>query len=207
MLYKFGSNLDFETNGNSVIIVNSVTTTAPPPVTFCSVPDTHVATLGFALARRRPLRVVSLIPWPLYKAQTPSPFFLSLLCFSRRRRSSPSSPRRRHSASPSQPSLPQLCLSLAHRLSISPHRKRPRPPFTPRPGALPPCHFAVEPWAHVARPSRTVTGRVAVTLRLALPPRRSITPPIATGESSPAGNRVSPASSVLQNHDRGFAQQ
>ena len=99
MLYKFRSNLNFKTDGNFVNMWNSVTTTAPPPASFSGLPDTPMAALGFALARRRPLRVISLLSWPLYKAQTPSPTFLSLLCFSRRPCSTPASSHRRCSAS------------------------------------------------------------------------------------------------------------
>jgi len=80
-------------------MVNSVTTTAPPPATFCSVPDAPVAALGFVLARRRPLHVASLLSRPLYKAQRPSSTFLSLLYFSRRPCSSPTSSHHRCSAS------------------------------------------------------------------------------------------------------------
>ena len=68
MLYKFGSNLNFKMNGNSVIKWNSATTTAPPPASFSGLPVAPVAALGFALARRRPLRVASLLPWLSYKA-------------------------------------------------------------------------------------------------------------------------------------------
>ena len=51
LLYKFGSNLNFKTDGNSIILVNSTTTTAPPPTSFSGLPDAPVAALGFALAR------------------------------------------------------------------------------------------------------------------------------------------------------------
>ena len=103
------------------------------------------------------LGVISVCLDRVIKAGTPSPsLFLLSLFFFRRRRSSPSCPRRRHSASPSPPSLPQLRLSLAHRLSISPHRKWPRLPFTPRPAAM-----AAVPLHRRAAGSRgqAVTGR------------------------------------------------
>ena len=112
----------------------------------------------------------------------------------------------------SRPSLahvpPRLLVPRNH--SHQPPRTRlylhnPTPSSLRRRGALPPCHSVVEPWARVARPSRAATGRAAATLRLASPPRRSTTPPIATSESSPAGNRASQASSVLQIATRDFS--
>ena len=75
-------NLNFKTDGNSVILGEQYTTTAPPPVSFLR-PSRR--------ARGRPrlractswsLRVVPSLSWPRYKAPTPSSAFLSLLCFS-----------------------------------------------------------------------------------------------------------------------------
>ena len=53
---------------------------------FFGVPGMPVATLGFALAQRWPQCVFLLLPWPPYKAQMSSPFFLPLPLFSRRHR-------------------------------------------------------------------------------------------------------------------------
>ena len=101
LLYKFGSNLDFKMNGNSVIIVNSATTTAPPPTSFCSVLGMPVATLGFVLAQAghcvsppcslgRPIKPATVVAVR---------FHFPLLCFSRRHCSTPASFHHRCSAS------------------------------------------------------------------------------------------------------------
>ena len=82
--------------------------------------------------------------------------------------------------------------------------RNPTPTSLRRRDSLSMCLSVAEPRARVARPSRVATSRAAATLRLASPPRRSTTPPIATSESSPAGNRASPASSVLQIMIRDF---
>ena len=73
-----------------------------------------------------------------------------------------------------------------------------------RRGSLPPCCSAAEPRARVARSSRATSGRAAVILELASPPRCSTTHSIAAYEHQPAGNRVSPASSVLKIATRDF---
>ena len=60
------------------------------------------------------------------------------------------------------------------------------------------------PRARVVAPSRATSGRAAVILELASPPRCSTTHSIAAYEHQPAGNRVSPASSVLKIATRDF---
>ena len=59
---------------------------------FFGVLGMPVAALGFTLAWRRPRHVFLLLPWPPYKAQTSSPFFLPLPLFSRRHRRYSSEP-------------------------------------------------------------------------------------------------------------------
>ena len=95
----------------------------------------------------------------------------------------------------SRPSLapvpPRLLVPRNH--SHQPPRTRlylcnPTPTSLRHRDALPSCHSAAELRARMARPSRSATGRAAATLRLASPPRRSNTPPIAAYKRQPVGN-------------------
>ena len=78
---KFGSNLNFKTDGNSVILGEQYTATAPLPASFLRPsrrarghPQLHAGT-GCSL------HVVPSHSWPCYKAPMPSSTFFSLLCF------------------------------------------------------------------------------------------------------------------------------
>ena len=106
---NFGSNLKILANGNSV---NSMNSNRGSQFTVGDLRSSS-SHRGGCLRRRagveKLLGVISVCLDRVIKAGTPSPsLFLLSLFFFRRRRSSPSCPRRRHSASPSQPSLSQL---------------------------------------------------------------------------------------------------
>ena len=85
-------------NGKLVIIVNSVHRRSYIAGDRLRRSRRACGGLGFALAWERRRRGFSLLPWPPYKAPTPSslPFLLAL--FSRRHRHTPSSSHRRPSA-------------------------------------------------------------------------------------------------------------
>jgi len=51
LLHKFGSNLDFKTNGNLVNKLNSTVGQLSPPASFLWLPVVVVAIFGVALAR------------------------------------------------------------------------------------------------------------------------------------------------------------
>ena len=78
MLHKFGSNWDFKTSDNLVILMNSTSGQLSPPACFYWLPVTPVAALGFALAWRRPRRGFLLLPGRPFIARASPPFFFSL---------------------------------------------------------------------------------------------------------------------------------
>ena len=74
-------NLNFKTDGNSVILGEQYTTTAPPPVSFLRPSRRARGRPRLRAGMRGSLCVVPSHSWPRYKAPTPSSAFLSLLCF------------------------------------------------------------------------------------------------------------------------------
>ena len=136
MLQKFGSNLSFKLDGNSVILMNSVHRRSYMAGDRLRRSRRARGGLGFALARERCRRGFSLLPWPPYKAPTPSSLPFPLALFSRRRCSTPSSSHRRPSAiavstkrAPAPPypcasSQPTNSASLSRELEL--HRLLPR---------------------------------------------------------------------------------
>jgi len=62
LLHKFGSNLDFKSNGNFVNKMNSTSGQLSPPAIFFLLPGAIVAVFGIALAWRRLRRGFLLLP-------------------------------------------------------------------------------------------------------------------------------------------------
>ena len=101
----FVSNLQIKLSVNSVILMNSVTITAPPPAYLLR--SSRLA-LGFALALHARCVSIPRAPGRAIKPGTPSSPFLSLLCFP----TSPPQLRRVPLASSAQTSLRKAVLQL-----------------------------------------------------------------------------------------------
>ena len=130
----------------------------------------------------------------LYSLAVAVRFFFSSSLFSRRRRHG--------RASFAAVVLPPPSLLQSYR--VHHHLRRHLPPLMRpffcrhgRRSAIAAGAIAGVPPARVASRPQATSGHAAVTLWFASPPRRSTTAPIATDESSPAGNQASPASSVF----------
>ena len=114
MLLKFGSNLDFKTNGNSVITVNSVHRLSYMADDLLRRSGRVVAVCGVALARGKAPAWLLLAYWPSYKDYAVAVLHFLFLCFF------PSPPLLRRAFTvdlallPSQQRLFQFCLLLAH---------------------------------------------------------------------------------------------
>ena len=83
---KFGSNLQNELSGNSVISRNSSRPPRPPPASFLRSSRRVCDRPWLRAGTGSTLRVDSARSWPSYKTQTSSSAFLSFPLFSQRRR-------------------------------------------------------------------------------------------------------------------------